>query len=116
MLSRIQFIYDRIEERRNRRYAAPVLLVSIDGREFKTANWSMGGFLIENCDLPCNAGDIVSGTFRATEKLPPVPFAARIIRRDGTSGALATEFTDLSPEAFTLLDRAVARRLAGRSL
>jgi PilZ domain len=115
MLRRIQFIYDRIEERRNRRFAVPVLLVGIDGREFKTTNWSIGGFLIEDCDLPCAAGDTVTGTFRAGDK-PPASFAARVIRRDAASGALATEFTDLSPEAFTLLDRAVARRLAGRSL
>ncbi|MBV9523591.1 MAG: hypothetical protein JO010_12395, partial [Alphaproteobacteria bacterium] len=42
----IRTSFDRREERRDRRYPLPPLLVELGGVEHATVNWSLGGFLV----------------------------------------------------------------------
>ncbi len=104
--------FDRQESRRDRRYALPPLTIAIGDQDYQTDNWSLGGFQL-TAALPLAVGDVVVGTLRL-EGGDPFAFTASVVRKEEPAGSLGFRFQDLSPLAVTMLDRALARRLAPR--
>jgi hypothetical protein len=104
--------FDRQELRRDRRYALPPLTIAIGDQDYTTDNWSLGGFQL-TAPLALMIGDAVTGTLRF-EAGDPLAFTASVVRKDDPPGSLGFRFQDLSPLALTMLDRALARRLAPR--
>jgi hypothetical protein len=104
--------FDRQESRRDRRYALPTLTIAIAGEDYPSDNWSLGGFQL-TAPLALAVGDVVSGTLRL-EGSEALAFTASVVRRDDPAGAFGFRFQELSPPAVTMLDRALARRLARR--
>ena len=104
--------FDRQEARRDRRYARPLLTVAIDGQDYASDNWSLGGFQL-TAKLPVEPGALVTGTLRI-EGAEGFSFSAAVVRRDEATGIIAFRFHDLSPLAVGKLDRALARRLVRR--
>ena len=104
--------FDRQEARRDRRYAQPLLTVAIDGQDFASDNWSLGGFQL-TAKLPSEPGTLVTGVMRV-DGAEGLPFSAAVVRRDEAAGVIAFRFHNLSPLVIGKLDRALARRLIRR--
>lgn len=104
--------FDRQESRRDRRYALPPLTIAIGEQDYTTDNWSLGGFQL-TAPLPLAVGDVTTGTLRVAGG-EALAFTASVVRKDEPGGALGFRFQELSPLALTMLDRALARRLASR--
>lgn len=104
--------FDRQESRRDRRYALPPLTIAMGDQDYVTDNWSLGGFQL-SAALPLAVGDVVAGTLRVADG-DALAFTASVVRKDEPAGALGFRFQELSSLAVTMLDRALARRLAAR--
>jgi hypothetical protein len=104
--------FDRNEQRRDRRYPAPRMIVALGGETQEAVNWSLGGFLLP-AGLPLEPGAEVAGTLR----LPPgeeiFTFTAELVRREADPDTLAFRFVERDPRLLDALDRALARRIAG---
>jgi hypothetical protein len=107
--------FSRLESRRDRRYAIPPLVVSIDGHDYISDNWSLGGFHLTG-ELAHAVDEVVTGTFKVdSDKGPKVfDFSAKVVRHEEVGGKIAFHFEGLSGDAVTALDRALARRLGPR--
>ena len=103
--------FDRQESRRDRRYALP-LRVSFGTEEYTSDNWSLGGFQVTS-DQPMEIGLVVTGTL-GIEGSEHIAFSAQLVRHDREARSFGFHFTEISPSAVELLDRVLARRLAGR--
>lgn len=51
----------RSDRRRNARHTAPTLKVRIDGKKYRTKNWSSTGFRLDDFDGVCQCGEQVRG-------------------------------------------------------
>jgi PilZ domain-containing protein len=102
--------FDRQEGRRDRRYASPPLTITIGEQEYVSDNWSLGGFQLSG-PLPLELGAAVTGTFQI-DGSDGFAFTASVVRHEGDS--FGFHFHELSPQAMTKLDRALARRLVIR--
>ena len=109
--------YDRSEGRRDRRYPLPQLVVLIDGKEYTTINWSLGGFLIGSFAQRLAIGAPVVGRLRITGEKAPLRFSGSVVRIDEPDpGCLAVQFNELDEGGIEMLDRCIARRMfRGRS-
>jgi hypothetical protein len=100
------------EDRRDRRYPLPVLVIIIGGIEYSTVNWSLGGFLITGFDRKIVPGQTITGTLHAIDRPDSLPFTATVVRSgDPEPGQLAAKFEDLGELGFSLLERIITRRL-----
>jgi hypothetical protein len=100
------------EDRRDRRYPLPALVVTIGAAEYSTVNWSLGGFLITGFDRKTVPGQSIAGILRAADRPDALAFTARVIRSgDPGPGHLAAKFEDLGDLGISLLERIITRRL-----
>jgi hypothetical protein len=107
--------FDRNEGRQDRRYPVPPIVVAIDGVEYSTVNWSLGGFLLNGFFKPVDCGAPISGTFCLVDRPETVEFTGTVIRTDQPErGNLAVRFNDLGERGVTILDRVIARRMFRR--
>jgi len=104
--------FDRQEARRDRRYAVPPLTVTIADQSYLSDNWSLGGFQLSGA-LALAVGDVISGTLQV-DGSDGFAFSGSVVRKDKDAGTLGFRFQDLTPQAMTKLDRALARRLTPR--
>jgi hypothetical protein len=82
----------RPEQRRDRRYALPMLEVVIGDERFHAINWSMRGALLYGiCDA---AGVRVRGEIGVPGSSQAIPFAATVVRADLNTGNSAICFED----------------------
>ena len=82
----------RTEQRRDPRYALPVLDVVIGGERFCAINWSMRGALLYGvCEF---AGMRVRGEMGVPGSSEAIPFAATVVRTDFDTGNSAICFED----------------------
>jgi hypothetical protein len=82
----------RSEQRRDRRYALPMLEVVIGDERFQAINWSMRGALLYGiCDV---VGMRVRGEMGVPGSSEALPFAATVIRADLRTGNSAICFED----------------------
>lgn len=93
------------ERRESKRQADPSLAVKIDGKTYKTTNWSMGGMFIEGYEGTLTTGALVTvGAFGASiKKLTDVNVRARVINADQEKKYISINFLDLDGPAFGLL-------------
>lgn len=104
--------FDRQESRRDRRYALPILKVTMGGEEHLSDNWSLGGFMLTG-PLGLEVGATVSGTVKI-EGSDGFAFTAEVVRKEPDTGSFGFHFRDMTPLAVSTLDRALARRLVSR--
>jgi hypothetical protein len=104
----VKVSYVRLEERRDRRYSLPPLIVVIDDREWLTENWSLGGFLISKYEGKARSGHEVTGLVRVARDEPTFPFRAKVIRAD--ENGLAVQFLTRGEALVAQLDRLISRR------
>jgi hypothetical protein len=82
----------KLEQRRDRRYALPMLEVVIGDERFRAINWSMRGALLYGI---CNVvGVRVRGGIGVPGSSEAVPFAATVVRADLNTGNSAICFED----------------------
>ena len=102
-------VTDTPEKNENRREHLraddPVLVVRVDGKTYKTVNWSMGGLLIEGYKGGLTTGALVTvaAIGETTKNLTDVCIRARVIRSDQEVGYIAVNFLGLDQSAFGLL-------------
>jgi hypothetical protein len=97
------------EDRRDRRYPLPALVISVDGIEYETINWSLGGFLIAGFHRRISPGQTIAGAFRPAGRPEALEFTASVVRSG--EGQLAAKFTDLGELGMIMLERIITRRL-----
>lgn len=76
------------------------LVLRINGRAYKTADWSIGGARIAGYSTALAPGDLLSGTIDPIGDEKRGAFIAEVIRRD-EQGQLGLRFIEIS--AMTLL-------------
>jgi hypothetical protein len=100
------------EDRRDRRYPLPALIITIGGVEYNTVNWSLGGFLITGFDRKVVPGQTITGMLRVIDKPDTLPFCATVVRcGDPAPDHLAAKFEDLGEVGISMLERIITRRL-----
>jgi hypothetical protein len=96
--------YRHTDTRRHQRESQSVLSLTIDGLEFKTLNWSLGGCLIEGYGGEFSAGSLINLTsIRRGDKVVPVDVRARVIRALPGDKHLVIGFLDVDVRAFHFL-------------
>ena len=113
-MNRTRVSYDRREDRRDRRYPLPPLTIVLADAEYTTVNWSLGGFLLAGFTGRAAIGQKLTGTLRVHQGAKDVAFTATVVRTD-EPGQIGVQFTDLTDEVVTMLDRAIARRFSRRN-
>ena len=109
---RTRVSYDRREERRDKRYPLPALVITIDGELYETVNWSLGGFLVTGFAKHLAPGTTITGSFRLVDQPISVDFTATVVRVDGPDrDHLAASFVDLGEYGMSVLERIITRRL-----
>jgi hypothetical protein len=84
------------EERRDPRYALPVLEIVIGDERFRAVNWSMrGALLYGTCEI---VGMRVNGEMGVPGSMEALPFAATVVRADRKTGNSAICFEDSRTE------------------
>jgi hypothetical protein len=73
----------RPDRRRHARQVAPTLKVRINGRSYRTKNWSLSGFRLDDFDGVCACGEQVRG----------------VLLFKGCRGEFVAEATRLGPDA-----------------
>ncbi len=91
--------------REHTRMNDPALVVKVDGKTYKTVNWSMGGLLIEGYKGVLTTGALVtvSALGESVKNLTDVCIRARVIRSDQEMEYIAVNFLGLDQSAFGLL-------------
>jgi PilZ domain len=113
MLKTIRTNFDRREMRRDRRYPAPRITVTLGDSIFEVLDWSLGGF--QTVEGPAVAiGEQVAGTIQIEGYQATYDFAAEAVRSIEANHGVGFHFIELSPELVTALDRAALRRFVGR--
>lgn len=113
MLKVIRTNFDRREQRRDRRYAVPPIVVTIGQSEYTTLDWSLGGFLLST-GLDFIIGEQIEGELRFASQVEGFPFTAEAVRRDDEPRATAFRFVERTDAMVTALDRAIVGRLTRR--
>ena len=85
------------ERRRHRRIQHIKLTIIIDGRRYKTKDWSLGGFRIHAADMNVLTNDNLSGEIRGPGMFDRGDFEA-CVAWTAESGELGARFTEISGE------------------
>ena len=93
------------ERRENPRVTQVELVVHFGGQTYKTTNWSMGGFFLDDYEGDLSTGSLVTvaGLGRSTRKVHAVDVPARVVR-SGES-IIAVNYLSLDAEAYDFLQR-----------
>lgn len=96
---------DGIERRVHPRVTRVELVVRFCGKTYKTTNWSMGGFFLDDYEGDLSTGSLVTvaGLGRSTRKLHGVELPARVIRTG--ESLIAVNYLSLDAEAYEFLQR-----------
>ena len=108
-----------INRRRDVRRFLPVLIVRLGDLEFPTRDWSLGGFALTGATYlgrPLEIGEVICGNLGRPEEgiQDDAAFHAEV-RRIAENGDLAgCQYTQLTTEAFTFLERLMCRPAPSR--
>ena len=104
------------ERRHHSRNNAMELVVRLGSKTYKTANWSMGGFLLDDFDgaLSCGALVTVEGLGRDAKALHTVRLPARVVR--SSERVMAVNYLSLDSEAYAFLQTLMSESGRMRSL
>jgi hypothetical protein len=112
-MARTRVTYDRPNSRRDHRYPLPPLIIIIEGAEYSTINWSLGGFLVTGFDRKVELGQTIAGMLRTLEQ-PGFAFTATVVRSGDTApDHLAVKFSDLGERGMSVLEHIITHRLFG---
>ncbi len=75
------------------------LVLKIDGKKYKTANWSLGGFRIDGFHNPSKPRNEISGTIGAIGSVGPGKFVAEVTRVC-ENGQIGMRLLEVSPATF----------------
>jgi multidrug resistance efflux pump len=83
-------------QRMHYRITVPIT-IGIGQKKYKSADWSMGGFRIEDIDGPFQSGTVIDCTVSVNFQGYAITFdqKARVVRYDSENKTLATEFVDM---------------------
>lgn len=101
------------ERRRHQRFTQPPLSLSLEGRTYATADWSMGGFVIEDYAGALTPGSLfgIDGIAADGEALRPVEVRARVLRISDDRRRLTVTFMFVDQPAFKVLQKLVGQRI-----
>jgi len=91
------------DRREHLRVTQVELVVRFDGQTYKTSNWSMGGFLIDDYDGALSTGALVTvkGLGRNMRKIGEVNLPARVVRSG--EKVIAVNYLSLDAAGYTFL-------------
>ena len=92
------------EKRRDKRRLKPTLAISIDDVSYVTSDWSLGGLLLSGYYGQRQQGEEIEAEMRVVTASENHSFKATVVRRSAAEGQLALHFTELSDDAFALLE------------
>jgi hypothetical protein len=104
--------FSRNEMRRDRRYLAPAITLTVRGVDYQVRDWSLGGFRARRALCLPLRGQI-TGQVRIERRREAYSFTAEAVRDDANAEAVGFRFVALSPSLSHALDRAIAWRVAG---
>ena len=99
------------DARRDRRVVYPLLTVRIEGLDYTSVNWSLGGMRLRGY-LRRERGERISGSFQINGRGAVFLFKATVVRVDVQAGEFALNLIDLDRASYDHLDRTLAQRLA----
>lgn len=101
------------ERRLRERISDAILAVAFKGNTHTTANWSLGGFVIEGYRGSLTPGALFSidAVGKAGGELTKVKVRARVVRTDSTKKSLAVNFLDLDGRAYGVLHEVMSDRM-----
>ena len=104
------------ERREHHRVETFELLVRLGDKTYKTENWSMGGFLLNDFDghLATGALVTVAGLGRSKKDMHAVNLPARVVR--SSENIMAVNYLSLDPEAYAFLQNIMSESGKMRSL
>ena len=96
------------ERRVHPRVTRVQLTVRFDAQTYKTANWSMGGFFLDDYDGGLSTGSLVTvaGLGRSARGVRKVNVPARVVR--SSESVIAVNFLSLDAEAYNFLQRVMS--------
>lgn len=111
MPSKIIGILDHRKRRRDKRRTSPQLNIRLQGGDYLTENWSLGGFLIDGYEGPLKPGDECNVEISAEVRGKAVTVHATIevMRINRDAGELAAHFVRFPPGQFELLEKISTR-------
>lgn len=96
------------------RISDPEIKLKIAGRVYVSANWSLGGFLIEGYEGGLTTGSLLSiegiGSVSA-KKMTKVAVSARVVRADAGAGHLALNILDIDTAAYAVLQEQMVKKM-----
>ena len=87
------------DRRVQRRFSHPPLHLKIDGKRFKTADWSLGGFRINGYHKRLKIGDRLTGQIKSINSSGPGTFVAEVVRIAETGG-IGLRLLEITPAVF----------------
>jgi hypothetical protein len=85
------------EQRGAKRFAEPVLAVTVSSATFQTINWSISGMLLAECVHPAIEPGMETNITVLSPQRPPLLIPARIVRVDGDNRRTSLTFSEQSP-------------------
>jgi PilZ domain len=111
---KIRTSYDRGDNRRDKRYPVPSLVVILFGVEYQAKDWSLGGVRLAGQPKSLKVGDGFYGEFRVADGEERAAFRGDVVRIDPEADEFAIRFVELGLHAIEQLDGALARRFFRR--
>ncbi|MCB2101556.1 MAG: PilZ domain-containing protein [Rhodobacterales bacterium] len=95
----------REDRRRHSRADSPTIVFEFGDQSYRTRNWSMGGFLIEDYEGALVPGALVTitGVGPGEGRMKTVKIRARVLRRDESRSHLAVGFLGVDQSAYSLM-------------
>ena len=95
----------RLPDRRvHRRFSYPPLLLEIDGKRFKTTDWSLGGFRIDGYRETLAIGARLTGQIQFISSSSSGTFVAEVVRTSET-GEVGLRLLEITPAVFIAMAR-----------
>jgi hypothetical protein len=92
------------EKRRDKRRLKPTLVISIDDATYVASDWSLGGMLLSDYHGQRTEGEEIEAELRVATEPDKHAFRATVVRQSMGEGHLALRFTELSDDAFAVLE------------
>jgi len=101
------------ERRLRERISDAELAVAFKGDTHTTANWSLGGFIIEGYRGSLTPGALfaIDAVGKAGGQMTKVKVRARVVRSDSAKNSLAVNFLDLDGRAYGVLHEVMSDRM-----
>ena len=98
LLKKINSWFHNQDRRAHVRYVVPRLIITHDGVEYKTSDWSLGGFRLDDFEATLRIGKQLEGEI-SLEGGEKGEFSAEIISIDA-SGYISVQFLAITPGVF----------------